>query len=222
MKICQLELLCHDLAATRTFYVDTLQLPVVCELPGSLTVRAGWTDLIFVRTDTPVAPYHFAFNVATNSLETLIKSFLLPYLNTAFGQRIATFTDWRARACYFRDAAGNLVEFIERRDALFGGAPSQLFQGVSEIGLAVDDVTALTRYLVEEFALPQFSKMNPLPDFNAVGDDFGLFILARTGRKWLFTDVPAEAQPCKVLFTDCYNLPHLLTFRERKAAIAAC
>jgi catechol-2,3-dioxygenase len=102
------------------------------------------------------------------------------------------FPDWRARALYFYDPAGNLVELIARERA-----PSEaLLIGVSEVGLPVADVGAAVEFLEAELGLPHFSGNKE--DFSAVGDDHGLFILVPVGRPWLFTDRPASDAPLRV------------------------
>jgi catechol-2,3-dioxygenase len=102
------------------------------------------------------------------------------------------FPDWRARAAYFYDPAGNLVELIARERA----PGEELLIGVSEIGLPVADVGAAVEFLETELGLPHFSGNRE--DFSAVGDDHGLFILVPVGRPWLFTDRPASDAPVRV------------------------
>jgi hypothetical protein len=96
------------------------------------------------------------------------------------------FPDWRARALYFYDPAGNLVELIARERA----PGDALLIGVSEVGLPVADVGVAVEFLEAELGLPHFSGNKE--DFSAVGDDHGLFILVPVGRPWLFTDRPAS------------------------------
>ncbi|RIV20665.1 hypothetical protein DYU11_21765 [Fibrisoma montanum] len=201
MKIVRLELETNDLLATQQFYARQLLLPMVSYTYWSATFRVGWSELVFRQTDKPVQPYHFAFNIPLYALEQYQNSFQLPYIDTSPSHcKVAYFPNWKARAAYFFDNNGNLVEFIERQDAGFAEPADDIFQGISEIGLVTNDVPATTRQLTQRFGIGQFIKSQPLPDFNAIGDDYGLFILAKTGRNWRFTDVPAVAQQCKVVF----------------------
>ena len=100
------------------------------------------------------------------------------------------FEAWRARAAYYFDPVGNLVELIARERA----PGDELLIEVSEVGLPVADVGAAVDFLEAELGLPHFS--GDRSNFSAVGDDHGLFILVPVGRPWLFTDRPAATRPC--------------------------
>ena len=63
------------------------------------------------------------------------------------------FEAWRARAAYYFDPAGNLVELIARERA----PGTDLLMEVSEIGLPVADVGAAVDFLETELGLPHFS-----------------------------------------------------------------
>jgi catechol 2,3-dioxygenase-like lactoylglutathione lyase family enzyme len=203
MKITRLELETSNLSAIRQFYTKQLCLPIIKQTADSITFQLGWSELVFGQTDRLVAPYHFAINVPLYSLEQYSLWYDVPYIDTAApGCRIAQFPDWKARASYFRDPAGNLVEFIERRDA---GYADGFFQGISEIGLVADDVPAFASQLMTDYPLAVFAKSQPRPDFTVLGDDYGLLILARTNRPWLFTNIPASPGRCQVTFTDQYG-----------------
>jgi catechol-2,3-dioxygenase len=99
---------------------------------------------------------------------------------------------WRARAAYYFDPAGNLVELIARERV----PGDELLIEVSEVGLPVADVGAAVEFLETELGLPHFS--GDRESFSAVGDDHGLFILVPVGRAWLFTDRPASHAPVRV------------------------
>jgi catechol-2,3-dioxygenase len=102
------------------------------------------------------------------------------------------FPHWRARAAYFYDPAGNIVELIARERA----PGCDLFLEVSEVGLPVADVSAAVEFLEAELGLPHFS--GDRRQFSAVGDDRGMFIVVPEGRPWLFTDRPASGHPLEV------------------------
>ena len=211
MKILELDLYTTNLEATRLFYVRRLGLPMLSHSASHLTVLIGWTHLTFRLVDQPVAPYHFAVNVPRGSLEVVMYYFDLDYLPTqipgadASENSIADFPDWRAKACYFYDNAGNLLEFIARTDLPLDDPNltfADLFQGVSEIGIATEDVTHTTEQINQQFGVKQFARMKPMTDFNAIGDDNGLFIVSKVGRNWLFTNTPAGLNYCRVRFTN--------------------
>ncbi|GAB4016560.1 hypothetical protein GCM10028808_45400 [Spirosoma migulaei] len=205
MKILELDLYTTNLEAVRLFYVSQLGLPLLARTASQLTILVGYTRLTFRLVAQPVAPYHIAINVPRDSLDVLMYYYDLDYLPTqAPGQTIAYFPDWRAKACYFYDTCGNLLEFIARTDLNLDNPNltfSDLFQGVSEIGLTTQDVAYTTYEIQRRFRIDQFSKTTPKPDFNALGDDNGLFILAQQGRNWLFSTTQADLNYCRVQFT---------------------
>jgi len=102
------------------------------------------------------------------------------------------FESWRARAAYFYDPAGNIVELIARERA-----PSdELMIEVSEVGMPVEDVGVAVDFLQAELGLEDFD--GDRENFHALGDDRGLFIIVPVGRDWLFTDRPASDAPVRV------------------------
>jgi catechol-2,3-dioxygenase len=102
------------------------------------------------------------------------------------------FEAWRARAAYYFDPVGNLVELIARERA----PGEELLLEASEVGVPVADVGAAVDFLEAELDLPHFS--GDRVNFSAVGDDHGLFIVVPVGRAWLFTDRPASDAPVRV------------------------
>jgi catechol-2,3-dioxygenase len=137
----------------------------------------------------PAVCSHFAVNVPPDRFEEAV----------AWGRTQAEliqddvpFEMWRARAAYYFDPAGNLVELIARERA----PGDELLLEVSEVGLPVADVGAAVAFLEAELGLPHFS--GDRESFSAVGDDRGLFILVPVGRAWLFTDRPASDAPVRV------------------------
>ena len=103
-----------------------------------------------------------------------------------------SFEAWRARATYFYDSDGNIVELIARERA----PGDELLIEVSEVGLPVADVPAAVDFLRAELGLPVFDDGGD--KFHALGDDHGLFIVVPVGRDWLFTDRPASDAPLRV------------------------
>lgn len=149
--------------------------------------RYGATRLRFERG--PAVCSHFAVNVAPDRFEEAVA-----WARGRFElvQADVPFPDWRARAAYFFDPAGNLVELIARDRA----PGEELMLEVSEVGLPVADVGEAVGFLESELGLPHFS--GDRRNFSAVGDDRGLFILVPVGRHWLFTEVPASDAPVRV------------------------
>ena len=149
--------------------------------------RYGATGLRFERG--PAVCSHFAVNVAPDRFEEAVA-----WARERFAvvEDDVPFPHWRARAAYFLDPGGNLVELIARERA----PGEELMLEVSEVGLPVADVGEAVAFLEAELGLPHFS--GDRVNFSAVGDDRGLFILVPVGRHWLFTEEPAPDVPVRV------------------------
>jgi catechol-2,3-dioxygenase len=206
MNITYIELPARDLVVQRDFYSQVLELPV--ELSAErLEVRAGKTTLAFSQAEADFdGAYHYAFNIPENQFHAA-KAWLserLPLLRNEAGQDEYDFVNWNAHAFYFKDAAGNILEFIGRHDLQNGVSdPFDSYQilQVSEIGLPSQDVIAFAKLLCSQIGLRLFRMDQPDKGFTPVGDDHGLFILPAVGRLWLPTHnpgIPARLLPVRV------------------------
>ena len=203
MFINRLELPALDLIAQRDYYANVLELPVHLE-GDSLLVKAGKTDLIFTQAPPQwEGAYHFCFNIPENQF---------PYAKAWLSARIPLVKDdksndefnsqsWNSTSLYFKDAAGNILEFITRhRQQNSVNSPfnsGQILQ-VSEIGLASQDVISFAKELCAKLGVSVYEQ-----DFNdtftPIGDEDGLFILPVEGRIWYpNTGIPAKMLPIKV------------------------
>ena len=118
---------------------------------------------------------------------------------------IADFTNWHARSIYFYDPAGNILELVARFDLKNKADQpfsSSQFLSVSEIGLVFKEETLSTQTeeLIKQYHLSWFDKQPPLPQFKAVGDDEGLFIIVPEKRNWFPTTIPSGMFPMKLRF----------------------
>lgn len=206
MYIIYLELPAQDLITQRDFYSQVLGLPVHLSAEN-LEVKAGRTTLVFTQAGPHFdGVYHFAFNIPENQFQAA-KSWMserIPLLRNESGQDEYDFTNWNAHAFYFRDATGNILEFIARHDlknAVSGAFNSEQILQVSEIGLPSEDVVVFADDLCSRLGLNVFRGQHPEKEFTPIGDDEGLFILPRVGRLWLPTHdpgVPARLLPVRV------------------------
>jgi catechol-2,3-dioxygenase len=157
------------------------------DLPGS--------QLVF-RPSEKEAYYHFAFNIPENQINQalqFVKRFASPLLDTETGETIIDFVNWNARAIYFLDPAGNIVEFIARHD--LPNASNRRFSGnslleISEIGLPVGEVGRAFEELHEKLMIDRYS--GNFERFCAAGDEHGLLILTETDRNWYPTEIPSR------------------------------
>jgi catechol-2,3-dioxygenase len=189
--IASLRLLAPDLAAQKSFYRDTLGLPVVRDSEEELTIGAGTTRLSFrgARPADGSPIYHFAFNIPENKLPAAQEWLAARTpLIVKEGRKVFHFPTWNAHSIYFHDAAGNIGELIARHD-LDNAAPGPFAVEdvlyASEIGLVVDDVPGTVEALDTHLGLPVYragtSTLVP------VGDEHRLLIVVRRGHVWLPT-----------------------------------
>jgi len=203
MNITYLELQTTDLQAQKDFYANILELPVELH-SNTVKVQAGATTLIFTQAPPDFnGAYHFAFNIPENQIRAA-KGWIsgrTSLLQDEAGKDEFNSESWNSHSVYFKDAAGNVLEFIARRNlqnAAEGGFNSGLILNVSEIGLASEDVIAFAKDLCSTLNLSVF-KQEPGETFTPVGDDNGLFILPIKDRIWYpNTGIPAKLLPVKV------------------------
>ena len=207
-RILSMELLCGaPLAAMKAFYGKTLDLGIIEDTPGRLTVEAGETRITFVSSSELVegrAPfYHFAFNIPENKIVQALEwqkartpMLPIPERNRADGYppEVVDYRHWNAHSIFFLDPAGNVVEYIARHD--LKNADRNPFawtdiQYASEIALVVDDVDATARTLTDSAGLAAYR--NGSDQFRAMGDEYGLVLVMKRGRVIDFTSNPHNA-----------------------------
>jgi catechol 2,3-dioxygenase-like lactoylglutathione lyase family enzyme len=204
----------HRLDAQKEFYACHLGLPLVAEQADRFAVQAGATVLEFVETEPGNEPcYHIAFNIPENQIEVALVWVRerAPIPLKRDGESIYEFETWRAQAFYFFDPAGNLLELIARhtmenasREAFGPGS----FLCVSEVGVATEEVRATSIALIEALELKCYPDPSTQPgeDFQALGNENGLFVVARRGRTWLGSDRSAQTFRSKVQTTKSVQL----------------
>ena len=171
------------------FYCDVLGLP----LDGEAIV-AGETRLRF-RSETGGAFYHFALLVPGDRFDAAL---------AWAGERVELLGDvfdfeaWDARAVYFHDPAGNIVELIAHRGLAenhrTGAFTAEELAGFSELGVVGDPPELLRR--LETIGLELWDGEVEGPGrLGFVGEQGRTFILAPPGRGWLPTGRPAEPHP---------------------------
>ena len=203
MLIKRLELLAPDLVAQRDYYAYVLDLPAHLE-DSYLLVKAGKTDIIFAQAPSDwIGQYHFCFNIPENQFPQA-KAWLskrIPLLKDAQGNDEFKSESWNAASLYFKDTAGNILEFIARHDQKnatdvpFNG--EQILQ-VSEIGLPSKGVISFAQELCKTLGISVY-RQEPNENFTPVGDEDGLFILPIENRIWYpNTGVPARMLSVKV------------------------
>ena len=149
MNLDHIEILSHDLNATKRFYEQALGLTIVSQDAESLTIKIGSSLLTFKDgTAKPKAVYHLAFNIPQNKLSEAIEwsENRIELIKQEEAVLIANFESWNANAVYFYDNNGNLLEFIARKD--LDNAKTEAFSSnqllnISEIGIVTDNPATL-------------------------------------------------------------------------------
>lgn len=189
-------MLTDDLEGTEKFYSEVLGLNAIQKSDKELTLVAGQTTVSFHPCRQQQPRYHFAFNIPCNQIEQAL-SWLegrVNVLDIEPNKPLADFKNWNAKAIYFLDNNKNILEFIARNDlqnASDGPFGPDSILSVSEIGIVGDDVGEQCRRLIASYGVGYFAKQPPLPNFAALGDDSGLFIVVPSGRDWYPTKIPS-------------------------------
>ncbi|MBO0791391.1 MAG: hypothetical protein J2P36_10640 [Ktedonobacteraceae bacterium] len=100
---------------------------------------------------------------------------------------------------YFRDAANNILEFIAPEELPIeaeGAFGTQYLLGISEIGLAVNDIPAQVAALEAHFGGNRYQGSDT---FAPVGDIHGRCIVVKTGHHWFPTTTAAVVAPIQVI-----------------------
>ena len=171
----------------RGFYGDGLGLPIDGE-----AIVVGETRLHFEIEEGSAAFYHFALLVPGDRFDAALEwaQERVELLGDVF-----EFENWDARAVYFHDPAGSIVELIAHHgleeNARMGPFGAVELLGFSELGIVGDTPSLLRRLQTEGLEL--WSGTVEEPDRLAfVGEKGRTLILAPPGRGWLPTDRPAE------------------------------
>lgn len=194
MRFREIKLETHLLDEQREFYEKTLGFKVTAKRKHNFSLAAGKTTLTFTRVREDVEPfYHFAFNISSDQFDSC-KEWLqskVPLLKEN-GEDVFHFESWNAKAIYFKDPVGNIVEFIARQKVPAGAtgafSPGDI-QNVSEVGIPVEDVGLFCREVRQAMRLPLYDGNEK--DFAAIGDEYGLFIVVPVRRNWFPTNTPA-------------------------------
>jgi catechol 2,3-dioxygenase-like lactoylglutathione lyase family enzyme len=199
VRITDLTLHTPNLEAQRAFYMGVMGFPLAVNDAAPLALRVGFSVLRFVPGEVS-GPYHFAFNVPETRFvqaRAWLEERVTPLADEA-GETTFHSENWNADNTYFRDADGNILEFIARHTLPASAEAGEAFgmadiPGVSELGVVVDSVPDAVQDLSTRFGLPIYSEASPT--FTALGDEEGLLIVVPVGRAWFPTGEPARRLP---------------------------
>lgn len=189
MRISEIEHQVTDVENAAGFYRRVLQLPAtVEEAVGRVVIGSSVLKLVH---GPPVGEvHHLAFDIPAAKFAEAKKwlSARVPLLRGVGGvDELEGPRGWDSRSLYFSGPDDAILELIARRRLRHATASGE-FSGshlvnISEIGVAVDNVSAAARRLEEHFDAPSFGPR--FDEFDPVGDESGLFVLVATGRAWM-------------------------------------
>ena len=215
MRISEIQLLSDDLTSTVRYYTDILGLRLTYHDLQKVSFTTGASILTFIISENVSPIYHFAFNIPPHQLMeayqwTKQRTAILPISEV---EEIADFVNWNAKAFYFKDNNGNILEFIARYNLdvkTEKAFDSSSIISISEIGIVSDDVAITASNISENYNVPLFYCQPLLANFGAMGDDDGLFILSKTGRHWHPNEVEAKPYWSRTYF-ELGGLSHEIT-----------
>ena len=208
------------IAEMQDFYTKTLGFALLSATNDAFEVQIGDSKLHFHTTHLVNKQpfYHFACNIPTNKVEEAAKWLALRNIDCLQIRKteveeddtvIAEFDDWNARAVYFYDPAGNIVEFIARLDSRYTSLKpfaADSVISISEIGLACANAKTYAADLRTKYDLTSFQKSTNNDDFWALGADNGLFVISTESRTWFPTDKKVQHFPMKIAFKNRKNV----------------
>jgi len=218
MLIKEIKLLTNTLAETKYFYHQILGFPIIIEEKNLISFQTGFSLLTFQEANEKNPVYHFAFNIPCNKIEEALHWLeLKTEIIKADGEtEIVDFKNWNAKAIYFLDNNGNILELIARSDLKNEDNKeftSNSFISISEMAIVIDNVVKTATDLIQSLNISYFEKQKPAEEFAALGDDNGLLILSKAGRNWFLTDSPSQKYWQKIII-ETEERQEEITFNE--------
>ena len=218
MLIKEIKLLTNNLAETKFFYHQILGFPIIIDEKNFISFQAGFSLLTFQEGKEKNPVYHFAFNIPCNKIEEALHWLeLKTEIIKADGEtEIVDFNNWNAKAVYFLDNNGNILELIARSDMKNEDNKeftSNSFISISEMAIVIDNVVKTATDLIQSLNISYFEKQKPAEEFAALGDDNGLLILSKAGRNWFLTDSPSQKYWQKIII-ETEERQEEITFNE--------
>ena len=184
------------------FYGERLGLSIGAGKGGALAVRVGPARLSF--SPAPDEPYHhFALLVPGDRFAAAHGwiSERVELLGAGGGSNVFEFDTWPARACYFLDPAGNIVELIAHPGIADTGDADPRFDarelaGISEAGLVAADLPAAARTLAA--AGIEIWDGDPTAGIAFAGRRAHTVVLSAADRNWMPTQRPATPFPVAI------------------------
>lgn len=186
MEIKEVILFTNDILKQKRFYKSVLEFEQIEDLAEKISFKAGSSILSFHYKEV-VKPSHLAFNIPSNAIyDALIWLRNRTDVLDCEGEKIADFSNWKAKAIYFYDADNNIMEFIARERIDFESdvafAPQSILS-ISEMAIATTSIESIYKSLNAIKPIDIFD--GDFKRFCALGNDEGLFIVIdKSIKKW--------------------------------------
>ena len=185
------------------FYEYQMGFRIVEEGSSSFTLAIGSSALVFRASEQPAA-YHFAFNIPGNQF-TLAKGWAAARvpLNRQEGMDEVFYANFNADAFYFQDPAGNVVEFIGRRNVdRMGDFTIDSLLNISEVSITTPFVEEIGEQL-EGMDIPVRGSKGIEPKaLNFLGQGDAFILLVAPKRVWYFSKQKSEVHPLAIELAD--------------------
>lgn len=184
MKIKEVILFTNNIQKQKQFYKTVLEFEQIEDSPEKISFKAGTSVLTFQYKED-VKPYHLAFNIPSNAIyDSLIWLRKRTEVLDCDGEKIANFSNWKAKAIYFYDADNNIMELIARdrinKESDFAFT-SRTILSISEMAIVTDNIESIYNTINQMKPIPIFD--GDFTRFCAIGNDIGLFILVNKNKK---------------------------------------
>ncbi|WP_341202513.1 serine hydrolase [Planomicrobium okeanokoites] len=193
----------NKLNEVKGFYEYQLGFRIVEEDEFSFMLAIGESQLIFRESDRP-AFYHFAFNIPGNQF-TLAKGWASSRveLNRQEGMDEIYYSNFDADAFYFEDPAGNIVEFLGRRNTdRMGNFTVDSLLNISEVSITTAHVAEVGKQ-IEDMDIPVRGNKGIDPaSLNFLGQGAAFILLVAPKRTWYFSKKKSEVHPVSIELTD--------------------
>ncbi|MGF7046741.1 catechol-2,3-dioxygenase [Paenibacillus sp. DS2015] len=202
MHIETISLCTNRLEEMKTFYTDIMMCDCEDSDDHAFTVRVGQTLLIFEQHEqlheNPF--YHFTMNIPHNTLEEA-RAWMANCIPLAEEDSKIVYDcpEWNSHSIYFYDPSGNIVELIARHS--LDNAIERPFNMridllcVSEIGIVVPEVVPFVRGM-NDLGIPNWKEDHE--DFTPLGNEEGLIIVVKQGRRWFYSNKQALFFPVRI------------------------
>ena len=193
----------NKLNLLKGFYGNVLELKITESSDDSFKVLLGTTSLIFKQCLKETL-YHFAINIPGNQF-TLAKLWAKERvtLNREAGLDEVYYSRFEADSFYFEDSAGNVIEFIARRNVdKWSDFSVESLLNLSEVSITTPFVKEVGERLLS-IGIPVSGHVTiEENELNFLGRKDTFILLVPPQRRWYFSKKKSMTSPIEIEFLD--------------------